>query len=153
MFSALSQGSSVYILDKTSSPKYFIGEVVGVSQPRISYGSTTVDLKLKIEDSIKEFNNISSISNLVTYEGGKIILSETKQGIQNEVEQVLQNRRFAVENIENYKQDIIDYEGILKRLNPQFAVDKERDERLSNLENKFDGIESKLDKIFNLIQK
>jgi hypothetical protein len=38
-------------------------------------------LKLKIEDSIKEFNNISSISNLVTYEGGKIILSETKQGI------------------------------------------------------------------------
>lgn len=153
MFSALSQGSSVYILDKTSSPKYFIGEVVGVSQPRISYGSTTVDLKLKIEDSIKEFNNISSISNLVTYEGGKIILSETKQGIQNEVEQVLQNRRFAVENVENYKQDIIDYEGILKRLNPQFAVDKERDERLSNLENKFDGIESKLDKIFNLIQK
>ena len=151
MFSALSQGSSVYILDKTSSPKYFIGEVVGVSQPRISYGSTTVDLKLKIED--KEFNNISSISNLVTYEGGKIILSETKQGIQNEVEQVLQNRRFAVENVENYKQDIIDYEGILKRLNPQFAVDKERDERLSNLENKFDGIESKLDKIFNLIQK
>lgn len=153
MFSALSQGSSVYILDKTSSPKYFIGEVVGVSQPRISYGSTTVDLKLKIEDSIKEFNNISSISNLVTYEGGKIILSETKQGIQNEVEQVLQNRRYAVENVEKYKQDIVDYESILKKLNPQFAVDKERDERLSNLESKFDGIESKLDKIFNLIQK
>jgi hypothetical protein len=31
MFSALAQGSSVYILDKTSSPKYSIGEVVGVS--------------------------------------------------------------------------------------------------------------------------
>jgi hypothetical protein len=37
MFSALSQGSSVYILDKTSSPKYSIGEVVGVSQPKINY--------------------------------------------------------------------------------------------------------------------
>ena len=35
MFSALSQGSSVYILDKTSSPKYSIGEVVGVSQPKL----------------------------------------------------------------------------------------------------------------------
>ena len=44
-------------------------------------------------------------------------------------------------------------ENILKQLSPQFAIDKERDERLSNLENRFDGVESKLDKIFNLIQK
>lgn len=47
----------------------------------------------------------------------------------------------------------MDCENILKELNPQFAVDKERDERLSNLENRFDGFESKLDKIFNLVQK
>ena len=56
-------------------------------------------------------------------------------------------------NIDAYKQNIIDCESILKQLNPQFAIDKERDERLSNLENRFDGVESKLDKIFNLIQK
>jgi hypothetical protein len=31
MFSALSQGSSIYLLDKTSSPKFSIGEVIGVS--------------------------------------------------------------------------------------------------------------------------
>jgi hypothetical protein len=37
MFSALAQGSSVYILDKTSSPKYIIGEIVGVSQPKINF--------------------------------------------------------------------------------------------------------------------
>jgi hypothetical protein len=34
MFSALSQGSPIYILDKTSSPKYNIGEIVGVSYPK-----------------------------------------------------------------------------------------------------------------------
>jgi hypothetical protein len=37
MFSALSQGSSIHLLDKTSSPKYLIGEVVGVSQPKLNY--------------------------------------------------------------------------------------------------------------------
>ena len=46
-----------------------------------------------------------------------------------------------------------DCENILKQLNPQFARDKERDDRLQNLENRFDGVESKLDKIFELIQK
>jgi hypothetical protein len=36
MFSALSQGSQVHILDKTSSPDYKVGEVVGVSYPKIN---------------------------------------------------------------------------------------------------------------------
>ena len=154
MFSALSQGSSVYVLDKTSSPKkYFVGELVGVSQPRLNFGQNVVDLKLKCGDSIYEYSNIPSISTIATYEGGNVIISESKQAIQNEVEQIVSNRRHMLDNIDNYKQDIIEYESVLKQINPQFAVDKERDERLSNLEEKFDGIESKLDKIFNLIQK
>jgi len=31
MFSALSQGSSIYLLDKTSSPRFVVGEIVGVT--------------------------------------------------------------------------------------------------------------------------
>lgn len=154
MFSALSQGSSVYILDKTSSPKYSIGEVVGVSQPKINYnGQSTVDLRVNVDNTTQEFSNLLSINSINTYNGGKIVISETKQGIQNEVESILENSKKIINNIDVYKQNIIDCEGILKELNPQFAIDKERDERLSNLENRFDGFESKLDKIFNLVQK
>ena len=47
--------------------------------------------------------------------------------------------------------NIKEIKDILKQLNPQFAIDKERDERLTSLENRFDGFESKLDKIFNLV--
>ena len=157
MFSALSQGSSIYILDKTSTPKFRIGEVIGVSQPKLNYNfgqpQNTVDLKIKIDDATQEFNNLPSINSVVTYNGGKILISETKQGIQNEVETLLQNSKQIVDNIETYKTNIIECETILKQLNPQFAKDKERDDRLLNLENRFDGVESKLDKIFNLIKK
>lgn len=157
MFSALSQGSPVYILDKTSSPEYKIGEVLGVSYPKMNpYNigpQNTVDLKVKIEGQTQEFNSIPSINSVVSYNNGKIIISESKQGIQNEVESILQNSRQIVDNIDSYKKNITDCEAILKKLNPQFAIDKERDERLSNLETRFDGVESKLDKIFNLIQK
>ena len=157
MFSALSQGSPIYILDKTSSPEYKIGEVVGVSYPKMTpYNinpQNTVDLKVKIDGNIQEYNSIPSINSIVTYNGGKIVISETKQGIQNEVEGILQNSRQILDNIDSYKKNIVQCESIMKQLNPQFAIDKERDERLSNLENRFDGVESKLDKIFNLIQK
>ena len=155
MFSALSQGSSIYLLDKTSTPVFKIGEVIGVSSPKINYnfGQTqnTVDLKVKVDEGIQEFNNLPSINSYVTYNNGKLIISESKQAIQNEVEILLSNSKNIVEN--TYKQNIVECESILKQLNPQFAKDKERDDRLQNLESRFDGVESKLDKIFNLIQK
>lgn len=157
MFSALSQGSPIYLLDKTSTPDYKVGEIVGVSYPKMNpYNvgpQNTVDLKVKIDGEIQEFNSIPSINSVVSYNGGKIIISESKQGIQTEVENILQNSKQILSNIDTYKQNVVDCENILKQLNPQFAIDKERDERLSNLENRFDGFESKLDKIFNLVQK
>ena len=153
MFSALSQGSPIYLLDRTSTLEYKIGEVVGVSQPKFNSLGNTVDLKIKIDDSVQEFNGIPSINSYVSYNNGKVIISETKQSIQNEVEGILENRRNIVENIDNYKQEIVECENILRKINPQFAKDKERDDRLLNLENRFDGVESKLDKIFNLINK
>lgn len=157
MFSALSQGSSIYLLDKTSSPKFSIGEVIGVSQPKINYNfgqpQNTVDLKIRVEDSIQEFNNLPSINSLVTYNNGKLIISETKQGIQSEVETILQNSKQILNNIDTYKKNISECESILKDLSPQFAIDKERDDRLTNLENRFGGVESKLNEIFNYIKK
>ena len=154
MFSALTQGSSVYILDKTSSPKYSIGEVIGVSQPKINFnGQSTVDLRVNVDNTTQEFSNLLSINSINTYNGGKVIISETKQGIQNEVESILENSKKIIDNIDVYKQNISDCEEILKQLNPQFAKDKERDDRLFNLESRFDGVESKLDKIFDLIKK
>ena len=153
MFSALSQGSSIYLLDKTSSPKFIIGEVVGVTQPKYNFNQATVDLKVKVDDSIQEFNNLPSINSTVTYNNGKVIISETKQGIQNEVETILTNSKNILNNIDTYKQNVEECENILKQINPQFAKDKERDDRLQSLESRFDGVESKLDKIFDLIKK
>ena len=74
MFSALSQGSPIYILDKTSSPKYKVGEVIGVSYPKVTPYSmspqNTVDLKVKVEGNVQEFNSIPSINSFVTYNNG-----------------------------------------------------------------------------------
>lgn len=154
MFSVLSQGSSIYLLDKTSTPEFRIGEVIGVSQPKIyNFGQSTVDLKVKLGENIQEFNNLPSINSVVTYNNGKVIISETKQGIQSEVESILQNRKNILDNVENYQKDIIACKNILEEIDPQFAKDKEMDDRLLKLEDKFNNVESKLDKIFELVRK
>lgn len=153
MFSSLTQGSIVYILDKQDRPKLKCGEVVGVSALKFQANGSTVDLKINSEGIIQDYGNIPSNSSIVSYNNGKVTISETKQGLQNEVESTLQNSKNIVNNIEMYKQNIIDYEEILKQLNPQFAKDKERDTRLNNLELKFEGVEDKIDKILNIISK
>lgn len=152
MFSILNQGSTIYILDKSNKPEYKVGEVMAVSQPKTNFSpnfmnnSSTVDLKIKIDDEVKEFNSIPSAANMVSYNNGKIVLSETKQNIQNEVEVLLQNSKNIVDNIDTYRSNITECENILKQLNPQFAKDKERDSRL-------DLLEDKLDRIYELIKK
>lgn len=151
MFSSLSQGSIVYILDKSDRPKLKFGEILGVSAPKFQNLGSTVDLKINVEGTTQDYGNIPSNSSIVSYNNGKITISETKQGLQSEVESVLQNSKQIVNNIDTYKQNIIDCEEILKELNPQFAKDKERDDRLNNLEMKFQGVETKIDKILNLV--
>lgn len=161
MFSALNQGSLIYILDKTDQPKLKIGQITSISQPKIDYSQqyggfnnpSSIDLKVTIDGTVYEYNSIPSNNSLVTYNNGKITLSETKQGLQSEVESILQNSKQIVEKIDVYKQNIVDCENILKQLNPQFAKDKERDERLNSLEERFGGVEDRLDKIINLINK
>lgn len=163
MFSALNQGSLVYILDKTNQLKYKVGEVVGISQPKFNTNTnftnpqnntqTFVDIKIKIDGVLNEFNAIPSNYSLVTYNNGSIIISETKQGLQTEVEAILQNSKQILNNIDVYKNNIVECENILKDLNPQFAKDKERDDQINSLANKVSDMQSALDKIVNMLSK
>jgi archaellum component FlaC len=52
MFSALNQGSTIYILDKTDGFKYKVGTVTSISAPRTNYNAslnvqnpTVIDIK------------------------------------------------------------------------------------------------------------
>jgi len=144
MFSTIRQGASVYILDKTDKPKIKVGEVIN-SQPVFSstgvFNQTaTYNLKVKVDNATYDYCNIPGDASTVTYQNGALVISETKGGLQNEVEALLQSSRDVLDNIDKYKNNINSCEEILKSLNPQFAKDKARDEKIDRLEAKFDKL-------------
>lgn len=154
MFSALNQGSLVYILDKTDKLKYNIGEVVGTTIPQFSTDGTNqmvMNIKVKVCDVITDFNNIPSNSSIVTYKGGKTIIAETKQQIQAEVESILHKANYTLEHIEDIKDEAEQAESILKSIDTNYAKDKARDEEIASLKDKVSGVESKLDKILDIV--
>lgn len=154
MFSALNQGSLVYILDKTDKLKYSIGEVVGTTIPQFATDGTNqmvMNIKVKVGDATTDFNNIPSNSSIVTYKGGKTIIAETKQQIQAEVESILHKANYTLEHIEDIKDEAKQAESILKSIDTNYAKDKARDEEIASLKDKVSGVESKLDKILDIV--
>lgn len=153
MFSALRQGSLVYILDK-SEPSLKIGQVVSVSSPLNQFGAygmtqSTVDITVKVEDKNQEFKQVPSNLNVAPF--GNVLIGESKDSIVQEVESMIKLSNQVLDSIEMHKHQVEACEEILKELNPQFAQQKDQEEKISNLEFKLGGIESKIDSIFNML--
>lgn len=161
MLSALQQGSLVYIIDKTKEIKYLIGEVINKTEPVADYTNSNIglspvtyfDLTVKVDNETYKFQHLNSTLNVANNDN--IIVSETKEGLIPTVENILHSSKKIIDpaNIEYHTNNVSSCENILKKINPIFAKDKERDARIQNLEDKMLGMDSKLDKIFNLINK
>lgn len=155
MFSALRQGSVVYILEKGENPVLKVGQVVSITQPSYSnnflMNGSTVDINVKVNDQNMDFKNVPSSQSVVTYNNA--VIAETKELMSNEVDNMLQNSKSIVDSVTYHNNIISSCENILKDLNPRFAKEKERDEDINKLKDKMGGIESKMDKILTLLQK
>lgn len=155
MFSALRQGSVVYILEKGENPVLKVGQVVSITQPNYSsnflMNGSTIDINVKVNNQNIDFKNVPSSQSVANYNNA--IITETKELMSNEVDNMLQSSRSIVDSVTYHNNIITSCESILKELNPRFAKEKERDEDINNLKDKMGGIESKMDKILVLLQK
>lgn len=154
MFSALNQGGRVYILDKTNGVQFKIGDIVGTTIPQFATDGSNqmiMNLKVKVEGNVIDYNNIPANNTVVSYNNGNLIIAESKQGIQSEVEATLQHANYVIEHIEDYQKQIADCESVLKELNPQFAKDKARDEEIAGLKNEIYSIKGDISKILEVV--
>lgn len=155
MFSALRQGSVVYILEKGENPVLKVGQVVSITQPNYSsnflMNGSTIDINVKVNNQNMDFKNVPSSQSVANY--NNVVITETKELMSNEVDNMLQSSRSIVDSVTYHNNIITSCESILKELNPRFAKEKERDEDINNLKDKMGGIESKMDKILSLLQK
>lgn len=155
MFSALRQGSVIYILEKGENPTLKVGQVVSITQPNYSnnflMNGSTIDINVKVGDQNMDFKNVPSSQSTATY--NNVIIAETKELMSNEVDNMLQSSKSIVDSVTYHNNVIASCENILKELNPRFAKEKERDEDITNLKDKIGGIESKMDQILTLLSK
>ena len=148
MFQGLRTNSLFYVLDKGENPSLRIGQVVSVSNPQTRYPSfnngftpqpmeTVVDVKVKLDDEEVDFKQ----------------LSDNKEAMSAEVDTMLRQSKAILESVDYHKKVVDSCEGMLLRLNPQIAKEKEQTEKINKLEGKVSGIEGKVDKMMGWLEK
>lgn len=161
MFSALRQGASFFILEKTNVPKLKIGSVVSVSQPMPKYNNTyvpghnytetVVDVIVKVNEEELKFEKLPSNLSIANFGQSGIVVSESKEAMNGEVESMLRNSKNIIESVPYHKDVLIACDEMMKELNPQLAKEKEQEQKIAMLENRMGGMESTLQDIHKLL--
>lgn len=160
MFSGIRQGNLFYVLDK-SNLTLKIGEVESVSNPTPKYGQSTyptqpfaqpemhVDIVAKFGEESLKFEQLPS--NLSVTSKNNVIVADNRDSMNMEVEAMLRSSRAVIDSIPYHEKVLESCDKMLRELNPQFAKEKEQEEKIGALEARMGHIDGKLEKVLELL--
>ena len=162
MFQGLRQGGIFYILEKGEELNLRIGQVVSVSNPQPKYNQfgapnygaqpeMFVDVKVKVGEETLEFKQLNANMNIAN--SGNVVVSDSKEAMSAEVEGLLRTSRQIIESVPYHEKVLQACDVMLRELNPQFAKEKEHEEKIGALEEKMGDINDKLNQMFDLLSE
>lgn len=161
MFSGVRQNTPFYILEKGEDISLKIGQVVSVSNPQPKYNQfgtaptftaqpeMVVDVKVKVGEDTMEFKQLNANMNIAN--SGNVVVSDSKEAMSAEVEGLLRTSKQIIESVPFHEKVITSCDAMLRELNPQFAKEKEQEEKIGQLEERMGNIDDKLNKMFDLL--
>ena len=163
MFQGLRQNSLFYVLEKNDDIKLKVGQVVSVSNPQPKYNQfqptmpynqqqeMVVDVKVKLGDETVEFKQLPAT--LSISDNNSVVVSESKEAMSAEVEAMLRTSKNILDSVPFHEKTMAKCDIILRELNPQFAKEKEQEEKINALEGKMEGIEGTLNQMMTLLSE
>lgn len=160
MFQALRQGAPFYVLEKGDQISLKTGLVDSVSAPRPKFSTyppysqdTMVDIKVRVGESMMEFNGVPGNLSIANFGTSNIVISESKSEMMREIDGMLQTSKQALASIDRHKNIVSACENITRELNPAFAKEQERDNALDALKNEMNGIKDSIQQILRSLPK
>lgn len=162
MFQGLRQGGLFYILDKGEDVCLKVGQVVSVSNPQPKYNQfntptytaqpdMVVDVRVKVGEEVMEFKQLNANLNIAN--SGNLVVSDSKEAMSAEVEGLMRSSKQIVDSMSYHEKVIANCDTMLRELNPQFAKEKEQEEKIGVLEERMGKIDDKLSAMFDLLSE
>ena len=158
MFSALREGSTLYILTKGDSLTLKIGQVIGNPKSYPKYNTSfqynnpvtnVIDVSVRVGEETMEFRQIPA--DLEVYAYSNTIISDNVNATNAEVENAVRASQSELDRMPMHENIVKSGNNILKELNPRYKKEKEQEERISGMEGKINGIETTLSNIQSML--
>lgn len=160
MFQALRNSNQIYVLHKEASPYVEVGSVVNVTPPAPKFPNgvfgqpqeMTVDITVKVGEQNITFQKLPAGADIADFGmNGNVVISCSKDAMNAEIASMKQKSSDILKSIDYHKSVVTSCDEMLKLVNPDFAKEKEQEEKIAGLENKIQKIESGQDKMMEML--
>ena len=162
MLSALRAGTPVYILYK-NEPRFAVGKVTqvsnqypnfGLQQQPLSPGNfAAVDIAIEVDGKVETFPRIPLNTSVAEHPDKGTVISETREGIINEVNAIKSASQAAVDQVETHKRIIASCDKLLFDVNPQLRKDQEQAQEIANLKEQLSGMSEQIAALTGMLSK
>ena len=161
MLSALRPGTPVYVLYK-NEPRFAVAKVSQVSnqypnlayqQPLIPGNNVAVDIAIEVDGKMETYQRIPLNSTIAEFPEKGVLISETREGIVNEVNAIRSASQAAIDQVEAHKRVIASCDQLLFDLNPQLKKDQEQAQEIATLKRQLAGMSDQIAALTGMLSK
>ena len=153
-FKDLKSGYPIFLLDRTAL-RYEQGKVMAVGMPHAdlqagNFGKMLVDVTIQTDGK----QNTYSVSDTErTAYTGSLLITCDKECVVNEVRAINAQAEETLAKVETARRTAVDCKALLEELDATYKDKQETERRFQKLEERFGGIEGKMDRLLSVMGK
>lgn len=162
MLSALRPGTPVYVLYK-NEPRFAVAKVSQVSnqypnlgyqqQPLVPGNNFAVNMAIEVDGKIENYERIPLNSSIAEFPDKGVLISETRDGIINEVNAIKSASVTALQQVDMHKNVIASCDKLLFDLNPQLRKEQEQAAEIATLKEQLSGMSEQIAALTGMLSK
>lgn len=161
MLSGLRPGTPVFVLYK-NEPRFATAKVVSISnqypqynfqQPLNPGNGPVVDMAIEIDGKTETYPRIPLSSSIAEFPDKGVIISETKDGIVNEINVIRGTSQTALDQVDVHRRIIDSCDRLLVELNPQLKHEQEQANKIAKLEAQLAGMSDQITALTGMLSK
>lgn len=162
-FQEVQQGNIIYILQKGEKPILEEAVVVrhGDVKPQFNLSSNaamglnvnnTIEIVAKVGEGERILQNLPAGSNTFTYPNGTFVSCD-RLAMLAKVDEMLNQSKQVLDSIDYHKTVVEECDVMLRRLNPSYEKEKQRDERMDSFERGLQGLTAMMSQMQKSLDK
>lgn len=162
MLSALRPGTPVYVLYK-NEPRFSVAKVSQVSnqypnlgyqqQPLVPGNNFAVNMAIEVDGKVENYDRIPLNSSIAEFPDRGVLISETRDGIINEVNAIKSASVTALQQVDMHKNVIASCDKLLFDLNPQLRKEQEQAAEIATLKEQLSGMSEQIAALTGMLSK